>query len=89
MGSSASRFRVLELAPPDSLHHHQTAIDRKDLAGDEGGLIAGQEGDRVGDLGGRAEPPERGPAGDLGLERLGQVLGQLGQDEARAPRRCR
>ena len=55
MGSSASRFRVLEL-PPDSLHHHQAAVDGEHLAGDEGGLVAGEEGDGVGDLLGRAEP---------------------------------
>ena len=27
------------------LHHHQAAVDGEDLAGDEGGLVGGEEGD--------------------------------------------
>ena len=71
-----------------SLHHHQAAVDGEHLAGDERGLVLSQERDRM-----RRSPrssPKR-PSGvradDLVLQRVGQVLGQLGEDEARARRR--
>ena len=41
------------------LHHHQAAVDGEDLAGDERGLVAGEEDDRSRDLLGLAESPER------------------------------
>ena len=47
-------------ACPPALHHHEAAVDRKDLAGDERGLVRAEEGDGVGDLVGRAEAAERG-----------------------------
>src|SRR5438034_8547175 len=64
------------------LHHHQAAVDGQHLPRDERGLVADEERDGVGDLLGRAEPAEGRPGRDLGLERLGQVLGELGEDEA-------
>ncbi len=69
------------------LHHHQAAVDGQHLAGDVRGFVRGEERDGVRDLVGRAEPAERRSIGDLGLQVLGQVLRQLGQDEARARRR--
>ena len=64
------------------LHHHEAAVHAKDLARDERGLVAGEERDGVGDLLGRAEPRERRPVRDLVLQRVGEVLRQLGQHEA-------
>ena len=86
--------KVPVLAVPRALLGGSYIITRppstaSDLAGDERGLVAGEERDGVGDLLGRAEPAERRRGRDLGLERLGQVLRELGQDEARARRRCR
>ena len=65
------------------LHHHQAAVDGQHLAGDVGRLVRSKEGHGVRNLAGRAEPAERRGGSDLGLQRLGQVAGELGQDEAR------
>ena len=51
--------RAKPICPP-RLHHHQAAVDGEDLAGDERGLVAGEEGDRGGDLLGRRRS---GPSG--------------------------
>ena len=41
------------------LHHDQAAVDGEDLAGDERRLVGDEEGDRGGDLLGRAEAAQR------------------------------
>ena len=43
------------------LHHHEAAVDGEHLARDEPRLVRREERDRVGDLLGRPEPPERRP----------------------------
>src|SRR5699024_5660135 len=69
------------------------AGDVEDLAVAIGGLGAGEEGDRVRDVGGHPHPADRRLAGDRGLELLerhpdafGGGAGHLGLHEARGDR---
>ena len=57
--------RPLPRAPARGLHHHQAAIDGQHLTRDVGGLVGGQERDRVGDLRGVAEPAQGRALGEL------------------------
>ena len=52
------------------------AADRDDLAGQVGGVVAGQEDHDVGDLPGLGRAPERLPADQLGQHFLARHLGQ-------------
>ena len=79
VGSSGERHRYIITRPPSTASTWPVM---------NAASSRGEEGDRVGDLLGRPEPAERRPLGELRLEVLGQVLGQLGEHEARAPRRC-
>ena len=74
---------------PSRLHHHQAAVDGEHLARDVRGLVRGEEGDRVGDLLRLTEAAQGRARRELVQQLLGQALGQLRLDEARAPRRCR
>ena len=60
MGSGcavARRMSFGRLGARAASDEHAAAVDVEDLAGDERGAVGGEEGDRVGDLLGRPEPP--------------------------------
>src|SRR5438045_557567 len=84
-GVKARRVYHAPRAGPETyvLHHHQAAVDGEDLAGDERGLVAGEERDRIGDLRRLAEPPQRRGGPELVLERGGQSARELRVHEAR------
>ena len=88
LGASTESPRAPHGPREDQLHHHQAAVDGQHLAGDVRRLVGGEEGDCVGDLARLAEAAQGGALDELGLEIVGQVLGQLRDDEARAPPRC-
>jgi hypothetical protein len=59
---------------PSEPHYHQAAVDGEDLAGDEGGLVGGEERDGAGNLLGRSELAERRLGVDLVLEHVDPTL---------------
>ncbi len=65
------------------LLHHQSAIHGENLAGDVARFVRGEERDGVRDVLNRSKVPERSLGLDLIGQSGGQVLGQLGDDEAR------
>ena len=66
-----------------SVAHAEAAVDGDHGAGDVGGGVAAQEGDRGGHLGRIGEPPERDGSGQLGPPFLRQGAEHLGVDRAR------
>jgi hypothetical protein len=65
------------------LLHHQAAVDGENLARDVRGFVRGEESHGVGDVLDRAKVAKGRRGLDLILQGFGQVLGQLGDDEAR------
>src|SRR5919108_117044 len=69
-GSTWCRLRSYGTFFSSLLMEEQTAVDVVRLAGDEAGLLGGQEGDHIGDILGLGDPPQR-----RGLPRLFNDLG--------------
>src|SRR4051794_19180376 len=66
---------------PDALHVH-AAVDGEYVAGDVGGIFAGEEFDRVGDVFGLTDAGERYLGEDFGFDFVREDLGHVRFDVA-------